>query len=124
MSNITDIYTRFTINMTIKSPVFIGSGDELNKTRYYFNPTNNDVKIIDDKKFKAFLAKQNLFENFQEYLMKNGDYGNLVAWFGDNNIDIDSIDIWKYSIKAKNIKQKDVKRNKTVQTVRRNGYCG
>ena len=61
---------------------------------------NDDVMKVKpvDKKFKAFLAKQNLFENFQEYLMKNGDYGNLVAWFGDNNIDIDNIDIWKYGL--------------------------
>lgn len=115
MSNIKDVYTTFTIKMNIKSPIFIGSGDELNKTRYYFNPSTKDVKIVDDKKLRAFLAKHSLFENFQEYLMKNGDYGNLVAWLGENRINIDSVDIWKYSIKAKNIKPKDVKRNKTVQ---------
>ncbi len=112
---IKDQYTTFTAEMTVMSPMFIGSGEELNKTKYYFNQKDMTVKIVDDKKLRQFLAKNNLFESFQQHLMDNGNKGNIFRWLLDNKIDIKSTDLWKYTLEAKNLRKKDEKKDTYVQ---------
>ena len=71
MSAIKELYTTFTAELEVMSPIFIGSGDELNKTRYFWKKTENLVQIVDDIKFQRMLAKNNLFESFQKHLLEN-----------------------------------------------------
>ena len=119
MNTIEELYTEISAELTVMSPVFIGSGEELNKTKYYFNQSDMTVKIVDEKKFRQFLAKRNLFESFQSHLLQCNDrgrnIGNLSRWLKENNLMPDGIDIWKYTLKAKNIRKKDEKRDKSIQ---------
>lgn len=115
MSAVKDLYTTFKAELTVMSPVFIGSGDVLNKTRYYFDRKSNLVKIVDDKKFRAFLAKNDLFDSFQKHLVKFGKKGNLATWLFENNIRINSVDIFKYELPLSVIKSKDLKTNPLAQ---------
>ena len=115
MSAVKDLYTTFKAELTVMSPVFIGSGDVLNKTRYYSDRNLTNVKIVDDKKFRAFLAKNNLFESFEKHLLGDGNIGTLKSWFSENNIDVRMVDIWKYELKTSLIRLKDIKQNKHVQ---------
>ena len=119
MNTIEELYTEISAELTVMSPIFIGSGEELNKTKYYFNQSDMTVKIVDEKKFRQFLAKRNLFESFQSHLLQCNDrgrnIGNLSRWLKENNLMPDGIDIWKYTLKAKNIRKKDEKRDKSIQ---------
>ena len=112
-------YTTMTAEMTVMSPIFIGSGDILNKTKYYFNQNNKIVKIVDEKKFQRFLSKNDLFESFEKHLMRRNEKGNfcgnLVSWLKSEDIDINTLDIWKYTLSTKNVRNKDNESNKYIQ---------
>ena len=56
-------YKVYKMSLTTLSPIFIGSGEELNKSMYVYN--NREIMIIDERKLiKELLLRKGLYESF------------------------------------------------------------
>ncbi len=104
MKKIKDQYTKYKLTLTPLTPVFIGSGETLNKTKYYYDSAQRIINVVDEKKLIDLLSRSHLVDNFSEYLLNNGNRGNLVNWFSEKRINIDSVNIWKYQLKTGTLK--------------------
>lgn len=95
----------YTFTLTTESPVFIGSGVELNKREYiYINKDGGKVIIPNLYKLISFLDKKNLTKDYENYLLNqntgasidlyNWLYGkgiNSYNYFTDYEIDANGI---------------------------------
>ena len=104
MKDIKDQYSKYKLTLTPLTPIFIGSGETLNKTKYYYNSAQRIINVVDEKKLINFLSRSNLIDNFSEYLLNNGNRGNLANWFNEKRININTVNIWKYQLKTGTIK--------------------
>ena len=90
-------YKVYRMSLTTLSPVFIGSGEELNKSMYVYN--DNEIMIIDEKKLiKELLLRKGLYESFLNGC-SSGDL-NLTNFLEKNLHGYKDIDIYKYKIKS------------------------
>jgi CRISPR-associated protein Csm5 len=80
---------RFIINLKVLSPVFIGSGEQLTKKEYIFDPDSGLIHIPDLAMFYSFLSERSLLTAYEDYLM-HPRYNNLLRFLTDNNIDENS----------------------------------
>lgn len=88
-------YKVYRMSLTTLSPVFIGSGEELNKSMYVYN--DNEIMIIDEKKLiKELLLRKGLYESFLNGC-SSGDL-NLTNFLEKNLHGYKDIDIYKYKI--------------------------
>lgn len=88
-------YKVYRMSLTTLSPVFIGSGEELNKSMYVYN--DNEIMIIDEKKLiKELLLRKGLYESFLNGC-SSGDL-NLTNFLEKNLNGYKDIDIYKYKI--------------------------
>ncbi|HHZ03316.1 MAG TPA: type III-A CRISPR-associated RAMP protein Csm5 [Tissierellia bacterium] len=79
------------------APVFIGSGEKINRKEYVFH--SNDKKVLIPDLFKLYkgLEKLNLLKEYENYLLY--DSKDLFAWFKDRNVDKKEYQQWmKYSL--------------------------
>ena len=104
MKDIKDQYSKYKLTLTPLTPIFIGSGETLNKTKYYYNSAQRIINIVDEKKLIKFLSNSNLIDDFSEYLLNSGSGGNLVNWLSEKRININSLNIWKYQLKTGTLK--------------------
>lgn len=97
-------YKVYRMSLTTLSPIFIGSGEELNKSMYVYN--DREIMIIDERKLiKELLLREGLYESFL-----NGCYsGNLnLTNFLERHLNgYKDMDIYKYKIMS----YSDVKTN-------------
>ncbi len=111
MKEIKNQYSKYKLTLTPLTPIFIGSGETLNKTKYYYDSLKGIINVVDEKKLINFLSRYNLIDNFSEYLLNKGNWGNLPNWFGEKRININTVNIWKYQLKTGTLKDnKDPKK--------------
>ena len=88
-------YKVYKMSLTTLSPIFIGSGEKLNKSAYFCY--DDEVNVIDEKKLvKLLRSRRGLFEAF----MSEASSGNLyLTKFLENNIpNFKNLDIHKYKL--------------------------
>ena len=88
-------YKVYKMSLTTLSPIFIGSGDTLNKSSYFYS--DKEVNVIDEKKLiKLLYTRRGLFETF----MSEVSSGNLnLTNFLESNIPTyKELDISKYKL--------------------------
>ncbi len=116
MKEIKEQYSKYKLTLTALTPIFIGSGETLNKIMYYYNQDQGIINIVDEKKLIKFLSKNNLTDKFSEYLL-NGNNGNLADWLKNYRVyNPNLINIWKYQLKTgiiENVKNKQLNDIKT-----------
>lgn len=83
-------YKSYKMKLTTLSPIFIGSGEELNQGQYIFDNAQMVVKILDENKFANFLNKNNLIDEYSNALIKYGKNINLKRWLGEKRIPLNS----------------------------------
>ncbi|MEI0508399.1 type III-A CRISPR-associated RAMP protein Csm5 [Brachyspira intermedia] len=86
-------FYEYKITVKTLTPIFIGSGEELNKTMYVYDNKTNKVSIIHKERLYSFLESKELFEKFSEDCMKENF--SISDFF--NGIDYDD-SIFKYSL--------------------------
>lgn len=81
----------YNLKLITISPLFIGSGKEINKKEYVYDRNNNIVYILDSSKFTSFLLKNNLIEDYSDFMLSNMN------------------DLFRWMFSTKKIKQSDIK---------------
>lgn len=83
-------YKSYKMKLITLSPIFIGSGEELNQGQYIFDNAQMVVKILDENKFANFLNKNNLIDEYSNALIKYGKNINLKRWLEEKRIPLNS----------------------------------
>lgn len=76
---------RYDIKLTVQSPLFIGSGENLNKKEFILLSRENKAIIMDIDKLLLFLDRKNLLEAYQVFLLDNSQK-NIYYFFKNNGI--------------------------------------
>lgn len=103
-------YKVYRMSLTTLSPIFIGSGEELNKSMYVYN--NREIMIIDERKLiKELLLRKGLYESFlNECYSSNLNLTNFLEKHLNGYKDMD---IYKYKIMS----YSDVKTNSKFNNI-------
>lgn len=103
-------YKVYRMSLTTLSPIFIGSGEELNKSMYVYN--NKEIMIIDERKLiKELLLRKGLYESFlNECYSGNLNLTNFLERHLNGYKDMD---IYKYKIMS----YSDVKTNSKFNNI-------
>ena len=88
----------YKIKLITISPVFIGGGEKLSSLDYLYDFNKGELKLIDEQKFSKFLQKNNLLDNFINYILNN-KFIKLFEWAKTVNLDLTKYDIFKKSYK-------------------------
>lgn len=68
-------------------PVFIGSGQKLQKKEYIFDKNKGRVKVIDVNKMLGFICKdKNLMRDYEKLMMSSDKNDDLQSFFDDHKI--------------------------------------
>lgn len=97
-------YKVYKMSLTTLSPIFIGSGEVLNKSMYVYN--DKEIMVIDERKLiKKLSSIKGLYESFLSECY-SGNL-NLTDFLHENLSNYENIDIYKYKIISySNIKDK------------------
>lgn len=71
-------YVNFTLNCKVMSPLFIGSGEKINKLDYLLN--NKDVIFIDKRKLIKYFKEIGCLKDFNNFIIKK-DNASLKDFF-------------------------------------------
>ncbi len=74
----------YKIILAVQSPVYIGSGKNINKKEYIFDYRTNTVHIPDFEKMFNFMYSKRLLEKYQDYLLK--DRRDFSRWLKENGL--------------------------------------
>lgn len=84
--------------LTVRGPVFIGNGTEINKKEYIYVPENKKVLIPNLSKMYDYLKKNNLADSYERYMLYNNK-NTLTEWIRQQGINKKDISSWiKYSL--------------------------
>lgn len=87
----------FDLTLTTLSPLYVGSGNVLTKTEYLFNARTGMVRVLDIPNFLTFLAKQNLVEAYEQFILSGNT--NLYGFLKDCGISSEEIsNFCQYSV--------------------------
>lgn len=87
----------YTLRLTALEPLFIGSGEQLDKSEYIFNPTSNKFYVMDKTKMFNGLNRRGLIDRFTRAIMTTRNF-SLYNFCRENNIPNDEYIEWaKYS---------------------------
>lgn len=75
----------YQVTMTVMSPLFIGSGEQVLKKEYLYIPHENKVLMLDVRKLAAYLDRKKLLDRYQDFLLDENSR-NCYNFFRDNGI--------------------------------------
>lgn len=61
--------TKFTLRLTLRGPVFIGSGRVVNKKEYSFNPRTQEITFYNTQKLQEYLVQNGLTDAYEAYML-------------------------------------------------------
>ena len=75
----------FRLKLTALSPLFIGSGAELSKKEFIYNPARKKASVLDFPKLYAFLNRRGLLDAFEGYMTNYADK-DMRSWLLKNGV--------------------------------------
>ncbi len=75
---------KYDVYLTVKTPVFVGSGKEISKKEYIFLEDGN-MGVLDMKKIVVFLKKKHLQDKFEDFFLNDSE-GSFYKWLYHNRI--------------------------------------
>lgn len=83
----------YDLTLSVKSPLFVGTGRGLAKNEYLYNPNRGTVSFVDEEAFLSLLVERRLVEKYEDYIL-SGDtklYGFLRYTCGLTQKEIDRV---------------------------------
>lgn len=94
-------YKSYKMKLTTLSPVFIGSGEQLNRGQYIFDKKNKTIKIINESKFANFLSQKNLINEYSNALIQYVKDINLEIWLREKKLS--NASFFSYSLSCNDV---------------------
>lgn len=83
----------YDLTLTVKSPLFVGTGRSLAKNEYLYDSYRGTVSFLDEQAFLSLLAKRGLVDKYEDYIL-SGDtklFGFLRSTCSLSQMEIDQI---------------------------------
>lgn len=96
----------FDLILTVRTPLFIGSGTEYLKNEYLYQPFAKRVSILDQDAFFEMLASRNLVDAYERFIL-NGDRLDRFLKTDCGLSDEDIQKLVRYSVSAADALQED-----------------
>ena len=77
--------SQYNVTLTVESPVFIGSGENIGKKEYAYVAKENAVYILDLERVVSFFEKKGLMQKYQDFLLDEKSR-NIANFFDKNRI--------------------------------------
>lgn len=70
----------YQLTLTVKGPVFVGSGEVIQKNEYFIHPKTKEVCVSDQRKMYQFFVDQGLENEYLKFLRnaKKANFGGLI----------------------------------------------
>ena len=97
----------YTLKLTARSPLFIGSGRKYQKTEYVFNSDTKQVSFLDEASFFQLMAEKNLVDRYEQFIFSGKR--DLYDFF-KNNCQLSATEmerITRYKVNSSNALDKD-----------------
>lgn len=96
-----DFLEKYDCTLTVKTPVFVGSGKRLSKIEYIYEPGNGPgtgtLRVIDLRKLYEYMASKGKEMALEEYFSKPGNY-DMRAFLHNNQIWRDEYEKFAYTL--------------------------
>lgn len=112
----------YKVTLKTLSPVFVGSGQKINKKEYVYDPKARKFYVPDSNKlFRALMSRRGLMESYEYYLVNDASDRDLFDWLKENRlIQPGSVPSWAaYSMNCTDI---EVPKLKEVSTFVKDAY--
>ena len=103
----------YDVKLKTIGPLYIGSGDEIDKKGYIYDKSDNKVYIPNINKMYSYFLKNKLEEKFEDYMINNKK-GNFIDWLDNNGVGKDEWKKWTdYILDCR--EASDIIKNSTVK---------
>lgn len=103
----------YDVKLKTIGPLYIGSGDEIDKKGYIYDKSDNKVYIPNINKMYSYFLKNKLEEKFEDYMINNKK-GNFIDWLNNNGVGKDEWKKWTdYILDCR--EASDIIKNSTVK---------
>ncbi|MBR1852840.1 MAG: type III-A CRISPR-associated RAMP protein Csm5 [Lachnospiraceae bacterium] len=93
-----DYLKEYHMQLLVKGPLFIGSGQELMKKEYVYDRGNKRIIVPALDKLYAYLQSRHLHHEYEKFIL-NDRYGDLGRWMREQGISLQDSDKWqKYEL--------------------------
>lgn len=101
-----DYLKKYEVTITTKGPIYIGSGNTINKKEYYIDTDEERVYLFNPIKIFKEILKRGLEEKYIKYMHSPGIPMNLGEFLNKNGIGIMKVkQMAEYSISAANLEE-------------------
>lgn len=80
---------KYDLILTIKSPLFIGSGNKIGKKQYIFNQRDKIATILNEERFMSLIISKKLVNSYETFILRSND--PLFRFLSDNNVNQNEI---------------------------------
>ena len=80
----------YKMTLTVKTPVFIGSGNKLAKKEYLINDKDKTISFLNQEKFFDLLIRKGLVDSYESFVLGNDN--DLRRFFINNRISRQEMD--------------------------------
>lgn len=60
---------QYELILTVRSPLFVGSGQSYQRTEYIYNRRSNRVSVLHRNRFIHFLAEKDLADSYERFIL-------------------------------------------------------
>lgn len=81
-----DFLEKYDCTLTVKTPVFIGSGRKLSKIEYIYEPARKIIRVLDIRKLYEFMAERHQEQALEDYFKNPGRFNGTAMFLLSNRI--------------------------------------
>lgn len=75
-----DFLEKYDCTLTVKSPVFIGSGKKLSKAEYIYEPSTKTLRVIDVRRLYEFMEAKGKTKDLEDYFRNPNSYNGTLMF--------------------------------------------
>lgn len=95
-------YNNYKLEIKLHGPVFIGSGDQMNKKEYALDRSNRKIYMINNHKLFNFLYANNKIDSFNNFML-NYRENDLMKWLNNMHLSNHINEFIEYDISTEDI---------------------
>lgn len=92
-------FNHYRISVEVLTPLFIGSGENITKKEYAYDPKNKELYIIDNNKLINLLLRTGHLDSYEQFLL-NYKATDLMKWLVNMKLDKNIDSYTKYKLKS------------------------